>query len=143
MRKYGKVSEIDSENLMYRVIRDVLSKNEFSKYDVVMHVPLRMILSDFQKLNARELSFASNQLTHVDFLVFSRLTHQSLLVIEVDGFAYHSSEKQQERDQVKNTILQKYNIPILRFSTVDSGEEEKLINVLNGINESKPEESLC
>ena len=135
LRKYGKISEIDSENLMYGVIRDVLSKSDFSKYDVVPHVPLRMILSDLQKLNTRELSFATNHLTHVDFLIFSRLTHQPVLVIEVDGFAYHNSEKQQERDMVKNTILEKYNIPILRFSTIASGEESKLISALNKINE--------
>ena len=135
LRKYGKISEIDSENLMYGVIRDVLSKSDFSKYDVVPHVPLRMILSDLQKLNTRELSFATNHLTHVDFLIFSRLTHQPVLVIEVDGFAYHNSEKQQERDLVKNTILEKYNIPILRFSTIGSSEESKLISALNKISE--------
>ena len=133
LRKYGRISEVDSENLMYRVIRDALSKNEFAMYDVVSHVPLRVILSDFQKLDTRELAFATNHLTHVDFLVFSRLTHQPVLVVEVDGFAYHNSEKQQERDQVKNMILQKYNIPILRFSTVGSGEEHKLIRALSSI----------
>lgn len=135
LRKYWKISEIDSENLMYSVIRDVLSKSDFSKYDVVSHVPLRTILSDLQKLNTRELSFATNHLTHVDFLIFSRLTHQPVLVVEVDGFAYHNSEKQQERDQVKNTILEKYNIPILRFNTIGSSEKSKLISVLNKINE--------
>ena len=134
MRKYGRVSEVDSENLMYAVIRDTLSKSDYSKYDVVMHVPLRMILSDLTKLNTRELSFATNHLTHVDFLIFSRLTHQPILVVEVDGFAYHNNEKQRERDQVKNAILEKYNVPILRLSTVGSGEEQKLVSVLEGVN---------
>lgn len=134
MRKYGRVSEVDSENLMYAVIRDVLSKNDYSKYDVVMHVPLRMILSDLTKLNTRELAFATNHLTHVDFLIFSRLTHQPILVVEVDGFAYHNSEKQRERDQVKNAILEKYNVPILRLSTVGSGEKQKLISTLENMN---------
>ena len=136
LRKYGRISQVDSENLMYGVIRDVLNKSDFTKYDVVAHVPLRMILCDLQKLDTRELSFATNHLTHVDFLVFSRLTHQPVLVVEVDGFAYHNSEKQQERDQVKNAILEKYNIPILRFSTVGSGEKDKLIDVLNSIGKS-------
>ena len=131
MRKYGRVSEIDSENLMYSVIREVLDQDDFSKYDVVMHVPLRMILNDLAKLNTRELSFATNHLTHVDFLIFSRLTPRPILVIEVDGFAYHNSEKQKERDQVKNEILKKYGIPILRLSTVGSGEKEKIIYQLN------------
>mgnify|MGYP000012607961 CR=1 FL=1 len=134
MRKYGRVSDVDSENLMYRVIREVLEKNDFTKFDVVMHVPLRMILSDLQKLNTRELAFATNHLTHVDFLIFSRLTHQPVLVVEVDGFAYHNNEKQHERDQVKNAILEKYHIPILRLSTIGSGEKQKLISALENLN---------
>ena len=134
MRKYGRVSEVDSENLMYAVIRDILNKSEYSKYDVVMHVPLRIILSDLSKLNTREQTFAMNHLTHVDFLIFSRLTHQPILVVEVDGFAYHNNEKQRERDQLKNAILEKYNIPILRLSTIGSGEEQKVISALERLN---------
>ena len=130
LRKYGRVSEVDSENLMLIVIKDVLNHNGFSQYDVVLHVPLRMIISDYSKLNERELSFVSNHLTHVDFLVFSRITHEPVLVIEVDGFAYHNDEKQKERDQVKNAILLKYGIPILRLSTVGSNEKQKLIAAL-------------
>ena len=130
LRKYGRVSDIDSENLMYSVIRDVLGEDEFTKYDVVMHVPLRMILSDLKKLETRELAFATNHLTHVDFLIYSRITHQPVLVVEVDGFAYHQNSKQQERDQVKNAILSKYEIPILRLSTVGSNEKEKLVEAL-------------
>ena len=133
MRKYGRVSEVDSENLMYCVIRDVLCNSKFSKYDVVAHIPLRMILNDFKKLNSKEFSFATNHLAHVDFLIFSRITHQPVLVIEVDGFAYHSDEKQKERDKLKDSIFQKYNIPIIRFSTIGSDEENKLIEELNKI----------
>ena len=85
------------------------------------------------KLDSRELSFVTNHLTHVDFLFFSRLTHQPVLVIEVDGFAYHNNEKQKERDTVKDSILKKYGIPILRLSTVGSGEREKVIAELTAI----------
>lgn len=136
LRKYGQVSEIDSENLMYALIRDVLKENGFSSYDVVLHVPLRMIISDLTKLNARELSLATNRFTHVDFLIFSRLTHQPLLVVEVDGFSYHKQEKQQERDRTKDEILKKYSVPILRFSTVGSGEKEQLILALKRLQQS-------
>lgn len=133
LRKYGRVSDVDSENLMYSLIRDVLSKNEYTKYDVVMRVPLRILLNDLNKLSVREIAFATNHLTHVDFLIFSCLTHQPILVIEVDGFSYHNNEKQRERDSVKDVILHKYNIPILRLSTVGSREKEKLIAVLKEI----------
>lgn len=119
---------------MYRVIREVLEQNEFTKYEVVSHVPLRMILGDMQKLNTRELSFATNHLTHVDFLIYSKVTHQPTLVVEVDGFTYHNTEKQKERDQVKNSILQKYGIPIVRFGTIGNSESPKLISVLRTLN---------
>ncbi|MBR3999607.1 MAG: DUF2726 domain-containing protein, partial [Clostridia bacterium] len=134
LKKYGRISDVESENLMYCVIRAVLVQNEFSQYEVVTHVPVRMILNDLQKLNTRELSFATNHLTHVDFLIFSKLTHQPIMVVEVDGFAYHNTEKQRERDHVKDSILQKYDIPIVRFSTIGNSEIEKLITALRTVN---------
>ena len=35
---------------------------------------------------------------------------------------------------VKDGILKKYNVPIIRFSTVGSGEKDKLINALAAMN---------
>lgn len=134
MRKHGRISEVASENLMYGVIRDVLSMEKYSKYDVVAHVPLRSMLLDLSRLSGRELSFASNHLTHVDFLIFSRLSHMPALAIEVDGFAYHNAnDKQRERDAVKDSVLRKYGIPLFRFSTVGSGEKERLIQALESV----------
>ena len=115
---------------MLVLIKDILKQDMFSQLNVIMHVPLRTMLNDLSQLNEREIAFASNPLTHVDFLVFSRLTHQPVLVIEVDGFSYHNTEKQKERDLVKNSILAKYEIPLLRLSTVGSGEKEKITNKL-------------
>lgn len=131
LKRYGRINEIESENLMYQVIKDILSEEEFSTYDVVSHVPLKMIISDTSLLDEREMQFSQNRLTHVDFLIFSKITHLPILVIEIDGFAFHAeNEKQLERDDLKDSILNKYNIPIVRFSTVGSGEVEKLRNAL-------------
>ena len=126
LRKYGRASEFDSENLVLLLIKDILKNDSFSKLNVVMHVPLRSLISDLSVLNMRELQFATNHLAHVDFLIFSRVTHQPVLVIEVDGFAYHNTDKQRERDLIKDGILHKYDIPILRLSTTGSGEREKI-----------------
>ena len=133
LRKYGRASEFDSENLMLLLIKNILAEDNFSKFGVVMHVPLRDLLCDLTKLDAEKLSFATNSLTHVDFLIFSRLTHQPILVIEVDGFAYHNNEKQKKRDAMKDSILKMYGIPILRLSTVGSGERERVIAALTSI----------
>ncbi|MDE7083287.1 MAG: AAA family ATPase [Clostridia bacterium] len=137
LRKYGRASEFDSENLMLILIKDILKQDNFSTLNVVMHVPLRSLLCDLSQLNLREVEFATNHLTHVDFLIFSKLTHQPILVIEVDGFAYHNTEKQRRRDILKDGILNKYGIPILRLSTTGSGEREKinskLAELVNGV----------
>ncbi len=134
LKKYGRASEVESENLMYLLIKKVLLDEAYSKYDVVLHVPLRMLLKDLGRLRGRELEFARNPLSHVDFLIYSKLTHQPTLVVEVDGFIYHNTEKQKERDAVKDRILEKYNIPILRLSTIGSDEKPRLVAKLNALN---------
>ena len=50
-----------------------------------------------------------------------------LLVVEVDGYKYHREDnKQKERDILKNNILSKYNIPLIRL-TINGSREESII----------------
>lgn len=129
--KSGKVSEFDSENLMFGLIKKVLSSNNFLKYDVLIHYPLRQLLKDFAKLDDDEIKYASNPLTHLDFLIYNKLGKAPVLAIEVDGFKFHKQgTRQSERDVIKNRILIKYNLPFLRFGTNESSEKERLINRL-------------
>ena len=53
------------------------------------------------------------------------------LCIEIDGYCYHSKLKQKSRDALKDSILAKCELPLLRLSTVGSGEEERIIEVLD------------
>lgn len=132
--KSGKVSEFDSENLMYALIREVLSHDTLSKYDVLVRFPLRNLIRDFSKLNEIEYKYANNPLTHLDFLIYNKLDKSPVLAVEVDGFAYHKDGTQQkERDQIKDKILEKYNLPLLRFSTNGSNEKVKLMKKLSEI----------
>lgn len=127
MKKSKKVSKYKSENLMNTVIEKVLSLPEFQSLDMVMHQPLKMLIKDTVKLNYDECKFAMNILTHTDFLIFNKLDKMPVLVVEVDGYAYHANNiRQLERDKMKDCILEKYNIPILRIKTNESGEEKRL-----------------
>lgn len=57
-----------------------------------------------------------------------------MLVVEVDGYAFHENNPRQlERDRMKDTILHKYGIPILRMKTNESGEEARLRDKLSEI----------
>jgi hypothetical protein len=132
--KSGKVSRFDSENLMYGLIREVLADERFLKYDVILNFPIRQLVKDFSKLDEEELKYASNPLTHLDFLIYNKLSKVPFLGIEVDGFEFHKQgTRQSERDKLKDKILEKYNFPLLRFRTNESNEKEKLMNKLNEI----------
>ncbi len=119
---------------MYRLIKEILSQEQFSKYGVILHHPLRDLLLDFSKLTAEEERYARHHATHLDFLIYNKLGKNPVLAIEVDGYEYHKIESRQaERDRMKNGILAKYRIPLVRFSTTGSGEKERLISNLNEI----------
>jgi hypothetical protein len=134
LSKRRKISEYDSENLMYGLISKVLGEERFMRFDVAVHVPLKMILRDMSALTTDEIEYAQNILTHVDFLIFDKIGRTPKLVIEVDGVMYHKERtKQAKRDKMKNGILEKYGLSYVRFKTNESGEYERLAVALEGL----------
>lgn len=126
-KKYKSVSEHKSENLMSLIIDEVLKEDNFLHLDVVLHRQLRVIIKDFSLLNEEETKFVNNENTHIDFLIYSKINKQIVLAIEVDGYKYHENNPiQLKRDKLKDEILEKYNIPIIRFATNASQESKKL-----------------
>ena len=88
-------------------------------------------IKDYAPLTEEERKYARNPLTHVDFLLFNQMDKQPMLAIEVDGTGFHEAgSKQAERDIKKNSILEKYGVPLLRLRTDGSGEKEKIKNAL-------------
>ena len=131
LNKNKKVSEFASENLMNIVIEKILVRDQFKSLDRILHQPLKMLIKDTSKLTQAEHKFAMNILTHTDFIIFSKIDKMPVLVVEVDGYAFHANNKVQlERDKMKDEILMKYSIPILRIGTNESGEELKVYNKL-------------
>ena len=134
LRKQKRISEYDSENLMYGLIRKVLDDERFIRFDVAVHVPVKLIIRDMSKLDADEKRYAQNIATHVDFLIFDKIGKTLRLVVEVDGTAFHrKGTEQAKRDKKKNNILEKYELPYIRFRTDESGEHEKLITALSNV----------
>ena len=132
LQKHKKVSEYDSENLMYSLIEDIISANKYSSLEVVCHFPLNMLIKNPELLNEQECQYAMNPATHLDFLIYNRIGKKPVLAIEVDGYEYHKEDTvQASRDFLKNHILELYEIPLLRFKTNGSGEREKIIEMLD------------
>ncbi len=134
LSKSKRISFYDSENLMYSLICEILKENEYYNLGVVVHLPLKEIFKNLDKLNDKELNFVVKTDSHVDFMIYNKVNKQPVLAVEVDGYDYHKQgTKQFDRDIVKDTIFEKYNLPLERFKTNGSGEKEKLIQRLNGI----------
>jgi hypothetical protein len=134
LKKQKRISEYDSENIMYALIADVLENERFHKLDIATHVPLRMIIRDMCKLSAHEKQYVMNILTHIDFLVFDKIGKVPLLAIEVDGAAFHEEgSRQAERDMMKNNILMNYKLPFVRFRTDESNERKRLTTALDNV----------
>ena len=132
LQKHKKVSEYDSENLMYSLIEDIISANKYSSLDVVCHFPLNMLIKNPELLNEQECQYAMNPATHLDFLIYNRIGKKPVLAIEVDGYEYHKEDTvQASRDLLKNHIMELYEIPLLRFKTNGSGEKDKIVEMLD------------
>jgi superfamily I DNA and/or RNA helicase len=138
LRKHRKVSQYDSENLMYGMIVDLLKDYPELPLGVICHQPLNMLIRDPKHLNDEECRYAMNTATHVDFLVYHKITKKPGFAIEVDGFHFHKEgSKQKQRDRMKDRILELYNIPLLRFNTTGCGEREAIVRMIDAYKKSR------
>ena len=133
LRTQKRISEYDSENLTYALIQETLRLTpEFGHLDVICHQSLNLLLRDLSLLTFEELRYVSHDATHLDFVVYNQVSKQLVLAIETDGYMFHKQgTRQHERDLLKNSILEKYQIPFLRLSTTGSGEKQKIVDALH------------
>lgn len=136
LQKKKRVSEYDSENLMYVLLEDILSEDKFSSLNIVCHFPLNMLIKNPELLNEQECRYAMNPGTHLDFLIYNRISKKPVLAIEIDGYEYHKEDTEQaSRDMLKNHIMELYEIPLLRFKTNGSDEEKRIVEMLERLME--------
>ena len=126
-KTHKRVSEYDSENLTYWAIKDVIKENGLTHQGVLMHYPLRHLVTTASELTSEQRVYASRSWTHVDFLVYDTVSHKAKLAIEVDGTQFHKrGSAQNRRDLLKDSVLSAIGLPLLRLSTAGSREKEKI-----------------
>lgn len=123
LKNKKRISLFDSENIAYNEIENIL-KNNYNNLGIITHIPLFRILENKNLLNKDELKYAIHEWTHIDFVIYNKMDKKPSLAIEVDGYTFHKkSTAQSQRDELKNEILKKYNIPLIRLSTIGSDEK--------------------
>lgn len=131
LKKHGLISEYDSENLMYGLIKEILEEMGMQNLDVSVHQPLKMLIRNTEKLSDIECKYVMNPATHLDFVIYNKLDKLPVIAVEVDGYAFHQAgTRQAERDTMKDAILRKYEITLVRCKTNGSGEKENIKRAL-------------
>ena len=129
LRNKKRISQYDSENLTYNMLLEILK--DYPEYGVQCFEPLSMVIRDLSKLSEEEVRYALNPATHLDFLVFNKLSKQPVAAIETDGYIYHKvGTVQHERDMKKNHILEQSGLNLVRLNTTGSNEKEKVLKAL-------------
>ncbi len=136
LKRHRHISEYASENLTFALLEEILSSRlQYSHLGIICHQSLGLLIGDNSLMTPDEQRYVSHADTHIDFLLYNRVSKRAVLAIETDGYAFHKNgSRQAERDAMKNDILTKYGIPFLRLSTAGSNErrciESKLQELL-------------
>lgn len=134
--KHNRISSYDSENIIYNLLKEIL--NNYKDLTFAFRYPLNILIKDKTLLNDKESKYASHHNTHIDFLIYNKISKIPLLAVEVDGYKYHKKDnKQKERDILKDSILSKYNIPLIRLTTNGSREESIIRSKLDELVSNK------
>ncbi|WP_218417917.1 AAA domain-containing protein [Alteromonas lipotrueae] len=133
-RRVVNKSQFLSENLMATLLDEILKNDNYSSFTYRKNYRLSLVINDFEGLSDEERKFGSHLFSHIDFLLFNIMDKQPVLAIEVDGYQFHDQNPDQlRRDELKNSILKKIDIPILRLSTKGSDEKKQIEDSLNAI----------
>lgn len=128
--KMDSQARFQSEEALRVLLEEILAQPEFNHFSYTQGMLLRNLLNSVEKLSDDELAYVNNRAS-LDFVVYYKQDKSCKLVIEVDGFAFHENRPEQlKRDALKDSVLKKYEIPLLRLATNGSGERERILQAL-------------
>ncbi len=117
-------SRYKSEQIVAQLLREVLSAPACQALKYHTQIRLEKLASPTNS-DWTETQRAFMRRASCDFVLYFKVGKTPIGVIEVDG-GYHDHPVQAARDIMKNKILEKCRIPILRLRTVDSGIKQRI-----------------
>lgn len=130
-KRMNNNARFKSQEIIRVLLEKVFKEEHYNVCIYAEEMLLRNLIMDVGQLNEEELRYVNNRAS-LDFVIYRKIGKSCVMAIEVDGFEYHENNpKQLNRDRIKNSILEKYKIPLLRLPTNHSGEEVKIKNKLD------------
>lgn len=118
-------SKYKSEQIIAHLLRKALQQASYQTMMFHQQIDLNQLVSlGNNPFTEPELDYMHNKAS-CDFILYFKTGKNPLGVIEVDG-NYHNTTRQMERDRLKDSILAKAGVPLLRLKTIESHIEEKL-----------------
>ncbi|MDX9682194.1 AAA domain-containing protein [Pseudomonas protegens] len=117
-------SRYKSEQIVAQLLREALSAPECQALKYHTQIQLDKLASP-GNLDWTEPQRAFMRRASCDFVIYFKVGKKPIGVIEVDG-GYHDRPVQAARDAMKNEILARSGIPILRLRTVESDIERRV-----------------
>jgi len=126
LSKNKSISQYDSENIAYSCIKEVLHENNINSIDFIDSMPLKEFIKIREDFTDEEIEFIQRN-SHVDFLFYNKMSKIPYLAVEIDGHKYHKNNTtQMHRDAIKDSILRKSEIKLLRLPSTGSNEKHQL-----------------
>lgn len=125
-KKYKSINCSPAEKIILNLLKDeILSSNErFAFLEFIQEYRLVDLVREQSILTQDEIKFINNN-SRLDFLLYNKIDKSPILAIEVDGVTFHSNPTQIRRDALKDSIMKKIEVPLLRVAT--NGHNEKAI----------------
>jgi superfamily I DNA and/or RNA helicase len=121
--------DFPTEIIMKRVIDEVLVNFNYIGYS--MHPRLSKLIKKLDIFSSEEQNYLLHPWSHVDFMIYHKVSRDVLFVIEVDGVRYHEQDvKQSVHDEIKDRALKHNNITVYRFKTNEANEKQRLSSII-------------
>ena len=118
-------SKFESEQIVAQLLREQLFLSSYVGVTFHREVALNKLVSiSLKTLSKSERGFMTGR-SCCDFVLYFKVGKKPFAVIEVDG-ADHEKPQQKKWDALKNSILKKGGLPLLRLKTVESSIEQKI-----------------
>jgi hypothetical protein len=119
-----------AERIIDVVLGHILAEPEHRHLRVESQILLRNLVPAPDALGEDQRAFIRNR-SSIDFVIYNRVTRRPVLAIEVDGFRFHEDRPEQlRRDALKDSILKRLGIPLLRLATTGNDEERQIREAL-------------
>lgn len=127
--KNRDVAGSPAEVIAYRLLDEILQEPQFASIDFLREYFLRDLVRDINCFEQEQVEYIRHG-ARLDFLLYNKIDRCPILAIEVDGVTFHKAKKQQQRDALKNSILEQLKLPLLRLSTDGHSEPQRILESL-------------